>query len=210
VAYGIGTVNRLREGGWAYALYAPSGIAGATLFLGLGLVSVGVVAGRSLPTIVGAVVSVAGLGLSFVGLRAASGPGAAGLTEAGIELADVVVRVGANLVSFARLAAFGMTHAALAAVVWLGTAAWWGEGVWRTVAALVLFVVGTVATFGLEALVAGVQALRLEYYELFSRIFQTEGRPFRPWHVPTATAHDLDLARPAGPLVPQHHEEVMS
>ena len=35
-------------------------------------------------------------------------------------------------------------------------------------------------------LVAGVQALRLEYYELFSRVFQLEGRPFRPWHVPLA------------------------
>ena len=34
--------------------------------------------------------------------------------------------------------------------------------------------------------VAGVQALRLEYYELFSRVFQLEGRPFRPWHVPLA------------------------
>ena len=33
----------------------------------------------------------------------------------------------------------------------------------------------------LEALVAGIQALRLEYYELFSRIFTSEGRPFRPW-----------------------------
>ena len=52
-------------------------------------------------------------------------------------------------------------------------------------AAVVVFVVGNVLAFGLEALVAGVQALRLEYYELFSRIFVSEGRPFRPWHVPT-------------------------
>mgnify|MGYP000043001332 CR=1 FL=1 len=32
--------------------------------------------------------------------------------------------------------------------------------------------------------VAGIQALRLEYYELFSRVFSSEGRPFTPWHVP--------------------------
>jgi V/A-type H+-transporting ATPase subunit I len=38
--------------------------------------------------------------------------------------------------------------------------------------------------FALEALVAGVQALRLEFYELFSRVFIGEGRPFRPWTVP--------------------------
>jgi V/A-type H+-transporting ATPase subunit I len=32
--------------------------------------------------------------------------------------------------------------------------------------------------------VAAVQALRLEYYELFSRVFESEGEPFRPWRVP--------------------------
>lgn len=53
-----------------------------------------------------------------------------------------------------------------------------------------LFAVGTALSFALEALVAGVQALRLEYYELFSRLFETEGRPFRPWHVPVAEPAD--------------------
>jgi V/A-type H+-transporting ATPase subunit I len=28
-----------------------------------------------------------------------------------------------------------------------------------------------------------VQALRLEYYELFSRIFAGEGHRFTPWHI---------------------------
>ena len=41
-AYVLGTVNRWREGGWALALSAPSGIAGGALFLGLGLVVLGV------------------------------------------------------------------------------------------------------------------------------------------------------------------------
>ena len=36
----------------------------------------------------------------------------------------------------------------------------------------------------LGALVGAIQALRLEYYELFSRVFSSEGRPFTPWHVP--------------------------
>jgi V/A-type H+-transporting ATPase subunit I len=38
----------------------------------------------------------------------------------------------------------------------------------------------------LEALVAGAQAMRLEYYELFSRVFAGEGEPFRAWRVPMA------------------------
>ena len=50
-----------------------------------------------------------------------------------------------------------------------------------------LFVVGNALTFTLEAVVAGVQALRLEYYELFSRVFVAEGRPFRPWLLPATS-----------------------
>jgi V/A-type H+/Na+-transporting ATPase subunit I len=52
------------------------------------------------------------------------------------------------------------------------------------VLAVAVFLVGTAAAFALEALVAAIQALRLEYYELFSRVFQGEGRPFQPWHIP--------------------------
>jgi V/A-type H+-transporting ATPase subunit I len=50
--------------------------------------------------------------------------------------------------------------------------------------AVVVFVIGNVVAFALEALVAGVQALRLEFYELFSRIFVGAGRPFTPWRIP--------------------------
>ena len=35
-----------------------------------------------------------------------------------------------------------------------------------------VFVVGNAAAFTLEALVAGVQAMRLEYYELFGEAFE--------------------------------------
>ena len=184
VAYAIGTVNRVREGGWGYALYAPSGLAGATLFLGAGLITAGSYVDLGWLLLAGAVVAASGLTLSFVGLLAAAGGGGAGLMQAGIELFDVVVRLGSNVVSFARLAAFGLTHAALADVVWQGTTGLWSQGVAGAAAAAALFLVGNALTFALEAVVAGVQALRLEYYELFSRVFQDEGRPFTPWHLP--------------------------
>jgi V/A-type H+/Na+-transporting ATPase subunit I len=68
-------------------------------------------------------------------------------------------------------------------VVWRGAQALWGHG-WAATAAVLVFVVGNAIAFALEALVAGVQALRLEFYELFSRLFVGEGRPFRPWRIP--------------------------
>ncbi len=184
-AYGLGTVNRVREGGWSYALYARTGVAGSVLFLALALAVAGSTTSQSWLVPLAVVVAVAGLVLTYVGLLVESGGGPSGVLQSVVELFDVVVRLGSNVVSFARLAAFGLTHAALGAVVWQGTTALWGSGV-GVVAAVVVFVVGNILTFALEALVAGIQALRLEYYELFSRVFAEEGRPFRPW-------------RPAGP-----------
>jgi V/A-type H+-transporting ATPase subunit I len=79
-----------------------------------------------------------------------------------------------------------LTHAALAGVVWLAAVSAWNRGGFGIPAAIAIFVIGTTLAFSLEVLVAGIQALRLEYYELFSRIFDSEGRPFQPWHVPLA------------------------
>ncbi|MDY6871447.1 MAG: V-type ATPase 116kDa subunit family protein [Actinomycetota bacterium] len=183
-AQSIGTVNRWREGGWPLALSAPSGIAGAALLGGLGLIALGVNGHLSWLTLTGALVMAGGVALAYIGFLAASGGGGAGITQASVEVFDAVMRVGANLVSFTRLAAFGLTHAALGMIVWDGTAGLWRSGGILVAAAVIVFVVGNVLAFSLEALVAGVQALRLEYYELFSRIFAGEGRPFRPWHIP--------------------------
>jgi V/A-type H+-transporting ATPase subunit I len=186
LAQAIATVNRWREGGWSRAVSAPSGVAGAALLAGVGLVAGGVWRGLSWLVVLGGVVVATGVVLAFVGFLASSGGGGSGITQAVVEVFDAVLRVGTNLVSFARLAAFGMTHAALGLVVWDGTTSLASSGPAMVVAAVVLFVLGNALTFGLEALVAGIQALRLEYYELFSRLFEGEGRPFRPWRVSPA------------------------
>jgi V/A-type H+-transporting ATPase subunit I len=183
-AYALGTVNRFREGGWRRAVFAPSGLAGATLFLGLGVVTASIYLGEVWLGLLGGAVALAGLATSYAGLLASAGGGAAGATEAAIELFDLVLRLGANLVSFARLAAFGLTHAALGAVIWQATTGLWPRGLLGAAAAVLVFVAGNALAFALEGLVAAIQALRLEYYELFSRVFDSEGEPFRPWHVP--------------------------
>lgn len=186
-AYALGTVNRIREGGWPVALTAPSGLAGSTLFLAAGLAVAAWYLARGWLAWVAALLALAGVVLAFAGLLAESGGGASGVFQALIETFDVVIRLGANAVSFARLAAFGLTHAVLSGIVWAATAGLWHRGAAGAVAAILVLAAGNALAFSLEALVAGVQALRLEYYELFSRVFQREGRPFRPWHVPTDT-----------------------
>ena len=34
---------------------------------------------------------------------------------------------------------------------------------------------------GMEGLIVGIQVLRLEYYELFSRFYTGDGREFKPY-----------------------------
>ena len=187
-AYALGTVNRWREGGWPLAVYAPSGVAGFALFLGLATAALGIYGDRTWVLVLGGTTGSVGLVLVFAGLLAGSEGGFAGVAQAVVELFDSLIRVGSNLISFARLAAFGLAHAALAALVWRATADLAGGGPVSWVGAVLVFAAGNVLSFSLEALVAAIQALRLEYYELFSRVFQAEGRPFRPWHIPIAPA----------------------
>ncbi|HET8660857.1 MAG TPA: V-type ATPase 116kDa subunit family protein [Micromonosporaceae bacterium] len=188
-AYVLGTVNRVREGGWAVALYSPSGLAGSLMFIAAGLAALAWYAGYGWAGVAAGALAVTGVVLAYIGFLGGSRGGPGAVVQAAVELFDMVLRVGTNVVSFARLAAFGLTHAVLGAIVWESTAGLWRRGAWLLVAAVLVFVAGNALSFALEALVAGVQALRLEYYELFSRVFQLEGRPFRPWHVPTAGPH---------------------
>lgn len=187
VAYGMGTINRWREGGWPVALYAPSGIAGSALFLGIGLAAAGWRIHHGLLLIVSAALITAALILAFTGFIADAGGGGAGVLQAVVELFDLVVRLGSNVVSFTRLAAFGLTHAAIGLLVWDSALALWHWGGPAIALAIVVFAVGTLLAFGLEALIAAIQALRLEYYEIFSRVFLPQGRPFDPWRLPIVT-----------------------
>jgi len=87
----------------------------------------------------------------------------------------------ANTVSFVRLAAYAMSHAALLAAAWaLRDAADRAWGV-NSLAGILVVIAGNAAALGFEGLVAAVQALRLEYYEFFGKFFEGGGRPFRPF-----------------------------
>jgi V/A-type H+/Na+-transporting ATPase subunit I len=191
VSYALGTVNRWREGGPARALLATSGMAGASSYVGVAVVGLGWYWHRPAAEVLGALMAAMGLGLGFLGCYVAAGGRPRGVVQAAVESFDALVRIGTNTVSFARLAAFGLTHAALGSIVWSGTVSLGRRGPALWLGAAVVFLVGNALSFALEGLVAGVQALRLEYYELFSRIFVAEGERFRPWHVPIVAVKEV-------------------
>ncbi|WP_020659019.1 V-type ATPase 116kDa subunit family protein [Amycolatopsis benzoatilytica] len=199
-AYAAAIVNRWREGGAQLAVYASSGIAGATVFLGIGGLAGGLYLRAAAIAWAGAAVIAVGLLLAGAGFKVAAGPGAAGYAQAAIQVVDVLVRIATNLISFARLAAFGLVHAALGELVWKGTTGLAGlGGLLATVGAAVLFLAGNALSFAVESVIAAIQALRLTFYELFSRIFETQGRPYRPWQLPGAPLVEPASPLPAGP-----------
>jgi V/A-type H+-transporting ATPase subunit I len=189
VSYLLGSINRWREHGPAAALYAEGGLAGAFVFAGMAVAAVGWIRASPIARTGGIVLVVVGVCLVFVGTFAQAGHGLGGLTRGVIEVMDAVIRVGSNIISFARLAAFGMTHAALSLVT-LEAVRRLGDGVVGWALAGTLFVIGTMVALALEGMVATIQALRLEYYELFSRIFAEEGRPFRPFALTVRPTED--------------------
>lgn len=182
----LGIVNRWREGGARLALTSGSGIAGLLLLLAGGMLTAGVLAGSMAALIAGGALLLAALVALVAGLAADAGRGAAAAGEVLVGSLETLQRTFSNVLSFSRLAAFGLVHAALGAVVLKAAEGLWGAPL-GDLAAAAAFVLGSSLAFGLEGLVAGVQALRLEYYELFSRVFSREGRPFKPWRLSLLT-----------------------
>jgi V/A-type H+-transporting ATPase subunit I len=190
ISYFLGSANRWREHGLAAAVYAEGGLAGGLVFAGVAVAAVGWLRGASFGRTVGIVLALIGMCLLFVGTFVQAGRGLGGVTRALVEIMDTVVRIGSNVISFTRLAAFGMTHAALSLVTLEGAQHLAG-GVVGLVLAAAVFLVGTVVALALEGMVATIQALRLEYYELFSRIFAEEGRPFKPFVLPVRSREEI-------------------
>ena len=50
-----------------------------------------------------------------------------------------------------------------------------------------IVVVGNVFVIALEGLIVGIQALRLNYYEVFSRFYDPDGTPYEPLRLQSDT-----------------------
>lgn len=90
------------------------------------------------------------------------------------ELFEVCLSYVTNTMSFLRVGAFVLVHAGMMQVVFVLASMFSGVGYTVTV------IVGNLLVAALEALLVGIQVLRLEYYEMFSRFYIGDGRPFEP------------------------------
>ena len=96
--------------------------------------------------------------------------------EGFFELFEMLLSYFSNTLSFVRIGAFAVSHAAMMEVVLMLAGVESGNTNW------VVVVLGNLFVCLMEGLVVGIQVLRLEYYEMFSRFYKGSGRKFEPYN----------------------------
>lgn len=94
--------------------------------------------------------------------------------ESSFSIIEALLSVFSNLVSFTRVGAFAINHVGLymAFEVMANLAGgFWGG---------VILLLGNLLIIGLEGMIVFIQGLRLEFYEMFSKYYEGNGRLFRP------------------------------
>ena len=119
--------------------------------------------------------------LRIVGRRRRAFPDGVGtyIMEALVGILEILMGYLANTVSFIRVAAFGLAHAGLfVAVFSLAEVVAAKPG--GAIGSYVILILGNVVIILLEGLVVTIQALRLEYYEFFSKFFKPATAEYKP------------------------------
>jgi V/A-type H+-transporting ATPase subunit I len=95
--------------------------------------------------------------------------------EGCFELFEILLSYFTNTISFLRVGAFALSHAGMMAVVMLLAGAESGHP------NIITLIIGNILVASMEGLVVGIQVLRLEYYEMFSRFYKGTGKEFKPY-----------------------------
>ncbi|MGC9194022.1 MAG: V-type ATP synthase subunit I [Syntrophobacteraceae bacterium] len=101
------------------------------------------------------------------------------LIETVLEIFEVFLGLFTNTISFMRVGAFALAHAALSIVTY--TLAGMVDPGLKSVGALIIIICGNIFIIGFESMICAIQSMRLEYYEFFSKFFKGEGIVFLPF-----------------------------
>ena len=98
------------------------------------------------------------------------------VVQAVFEMFETLLSYFSNTLSFVRIGAFAVSHAAMMEVVLMLAGVETGNPNWA------IIVGGNLFVCAMEGLIVGIQVLRLEYYEMFSRFYKGTGREFKPYN----------------------------
>ena len=181
----INVINQLRKKNIGEALFSQNGLAGfifygsivfgAALQIGLGIKVAN-------PVTIGLLVIVPLVSILFnvplknlinkLAVTPHEGWGGY-MTESAFELFEVLLSFVTNTMSFLRVGGFVLSHAGMMVVVMTLKQMTGNAG-------FVVLILGNILVMALEGLIVGIQTLRLEYYEMFSRYFEGGGKKYVP------------------------------
>lgn len=182
----LNVINSLRSHNTEKAYFDTNGIAGIIFYAAITVTVFLYMSGHALPaTVVLVIMFVLPLLAIFfkepltalVEKKAKVLPEGTGMfiVQGFFELFEVLLSYFSNTLSFVRVGAFAVSHAAMMEVVLMLAGAEAGSPNWLVV------ILGNLFVCGMEGLIVGIQVLRLEYYELFSRFYSGNGRAFKPY-----------------------------
>ncbi len=180
----LNIINAIRAKEYGRLLFHQSGLAGLICYGAVAACGVLIITGHELPAtiILGTAVGVPLVAILLKeplghlverkGKILPEGSKIMFLVEALVEGFDVVLSYATNTISFVRVGAFALSHAGMMGVVMTLAGLEKGNPNW------VIIIFGNILVTGLEGLIVGIQVLRLEYYEMFSRFYKGSGKPF--------------------------------
>lgn len=99
--------------------------------------------------------------------------------ETVMDMVEIALSLFANTISFIRVGAFALSHTGLSIVTY--TLAGIADPSLKSAGAFIIIIIGNIFIIGFEGLICGIQSMRLEYYEFFSKFFKGEGVIFSPF-----------------------------
>ena len=192
----LNIVNRFRRRDWIGGFLDSYGVAGALFYWGvLGLLlKYTALRERGLAGLAVGLVIVLPLVAWALreplvhALRRRADPRAAGegsfleaAMESVVEAFEAMLGYMANTISFVRLAAYAMSHAAVLMATFVMAREVEKLSSGGGFLSVLVIVGGNLVAIVLEGIIAGVQALRLEYYEFFNKFFSGRGQAYAPF-----------------------------
>ena len=181
----INIVMRLKHREYDEAVFGNNGIAGLAFFSAALLLIVGLVTGKQIiPQ--GAAFAVLGGTLLLMFFREPLGhwmarkhyemPPIGEFIACNLcECIEFLIGYTSNTISFVRVGGFVFSHAGLMGVVMT-----LAENIGKDHKSVITVIIGNLFVMCLEGLIVGIQVLRLEFYEIFSRCYDGDGKPFTP------------------------------
>lgn len=179
LSYILGIINAFRMKNWAGLIFSHKGLTAFTVYILLLVIAYYTYTQQSAPFIITLIIVILSvfLGLERVWEALIYKHGSLKDWWMGFfDMFEFYLSMLTNTLSFVRIGAFALTHAALMMAIFTLRDLAGGTGL---AANLVVFI-GNIFVICMEGFIVGIQTLRLEYYEFFLRFFQGTGREFNP------------------------------